>query len=188
MPKPSQAPAAEDPAADPAQGQADDPAQGQPAEPAAGEAKDYKALYEEALAQSRKWEKRSKDNLAELEGLKQSAPKQDPTLEERLAALEEENNSLKAAKARNALIDSVSAATGVDRSLVASLNGEDEEALTAQAEAIAAIAKPRATAPAAPEAGQKARAGKPSKRDILAIKDEKERIAAIRENIDLFIK
>lgn len=180
MPKPDQAPAAEEAAAEPAQDQA--------AEAAAEEEKDYKALYEEALAQSRKWEKRSKDNRAELEGLKQSAPKQDPTLEERLAALEEENNSLKAAKARNALIDSVASATGVDRSLVASLNGEDEEALTAQAEAIAAIAKPRATAPAAPEAGQKARAGKPSKRDILAIKDKKERRAAIQENIDLFIK
>lgn len=71
MPKPDQAPAAEDAAAEPAQGQA--------ADTAAGEEKDYKALYEEALAQSRKWEKRSKDNRAELEGLKQSAPKPDPT-------------------------------------------------------------------------------------------------------------
>ena len=178
MPKPDQAPAAEEAAAEPAQDQA--------AEAAAEEKKDYKALYEEALAQSRKWEKRSKDNRAELEGLKQSAPKQDPTLEERLAALEEENNSLKAAKARNALIDSVAAATGVDRALVASLNGEDEEALTAQAEAIAAIAKPRGGAPAVPEAGGKDKPDKPSKREILAIEDKKERLAAIAANIDLF--
>ena len=84
MSKPDQAPAAEEAAAEPAQDQA--------TEAAAGEGKDYKALYEEALAQSRKWEKRSKDNRAELEGLKQSAPKQDPTVEERLAVLEEENN------------------------------------------------------------------------------------------------
>ena len=67
MPKPDQAPAAEEAAVEPAQDQA--------ADTAAGEEKDYKALYEEALAQSRKWEKRSKDNRAELEGLKQSAPK-----------------------------------------------------------------------------------------------------------------
>ena len=36
----------------------------------AGEAqdKDYKALYEEAVKESRKWEKRSKDNLAQQIG------------------------------------------------------------------------------------------------------------------------
>ena len=45
MPMPDQAPAAEEEAAEPAQDQA--------AEAAAGEEKDYKALYEEALAQSR---------------------------------------------------------------------------------------------------------------------------------------
>lgn len=118
--------------------------------------------------------------------LKAASPKQDPTLEKRLAALEEENSSLKAAKARNALIDSVATATGVDRALVASLNGEDEEALTAQAEAIAAIAKPRGGAPAVPEAGGKDKPGKPSKREILAIEDKKERLAAIAANIDLF--
>jgi len=178
MPKPDQAPAAEEAAAEPAQDQA--------AETAAGEEKDYKALYEEAIAQSRKWEKRSKDNRAELEGLKQSAPKPDPTVEERLAALEEENNSLKAAQARNALIDSVAPAAGVDRSLVASLNGEDEEALTAQAKAIAAIANPQGGAPRVPEAGQKQKPGKLSKKDILGIEDKKECMAAIAANIDLF--
>ena len=45
MPMPDQAPAAEEEAAEPAQDQA--------AEAAAEEKKDYKALYEEALAQSR---------------------------------------------------------------------------------------------------------------------------------------
>ena len=60
---------------------------------AAGEAqpKDYKALYEEALKESRKWEKRSKDNLAQLNDLKGSQGKPDPTIEERIAALEKEN-------------------------------------------------------------------------------------------------
>lgn len=167
------------------EGTAADPAQDQGAETGTEE-KDWKSLYEGAIKESRKWEKRSKDNRAELEGLKRSAPKPDPTVEERLAALEEENNSLKAAKARNALIDSVATATGVDRSLVASLNGEDEEALTAQAEAIAAIAKPQGGAPRVPEAGQKQKPGKPSKKDILGIEDKKECMAAIAANIDLF--
>ena len=167
------------------EGTAADPAQDQGAETGTEE-KDWKLLYEGAIKESRKWEKRSKASRAEIESLKAASPKPDPTLEERLAALEEENNSLKAAKARNALIDSVAAATGVDRALVASLNGEDEEALTAQAEAIAAIAKPNGGAPVVPEAGGKDKPGKPSKREILAIEDKKERLAAIAANIDLF--
>ena len=43
--------------------------------------KDYKALYEEAVKESRKWEKRSKDNLAQLNDLKGSQGKPDPTIE-----------------------------------------------------------------------------------------------------------
>ena len=54
------------------------------------------------------------------------------------------------------------------------------------AEAIAAIAKPQGGAPRAPEAGQKQKPGKPSKKDILGIEDKKERMAAIAANIDLF--
>ena len=52
--------------------------------------------------------------------------------------------------------------------------------------AIAAIAKPQGGAPLAPEAGQKQKPGKPSKKDILGIEDKKERMAAIAANIDLF--
>ena len=102
----------------------------------AGEAqeKDYKALYEEAVKESRKWEKRSKDNLAQLNGLRESQGKPDPTIEERIAALEKENSDLKAASARAALVDSVAKATGLDRAIVATLSGADEDALTEQAQ------------------------------------------------------
>ena len=122
--------------ADPQQAQAD-PQQG------AGEAqpRDYKALCEEAVKESRKWEKRSKENLAQLNGLKEFQGKPDPTIEERIAALEKENGDLKAASERAALVDSVAKATGLDRAIVATLSGADEDALTEQAEAIAAIAK-----------------------------------------------
>ena len=165
----------------PQQGQTD-PQQG------AGEAqpKDYKALYEDAVKESRKWEKRSKDNLEQLNALKQSQGKPDPTIEERIAALEKENGDLKAASARAALVDSVAKATGLDRAIVATLSGADEESLTEQAEAIAAIAKPRGGAPLAPEAGIKQKPGRPSKKEILGIEDKKERMAAIAANIDLF--
>ena len=126
--------------------------------------KDYKALYEEAVKESRKWEKRSKENLAQLNGLKESQGKPDPTIEERIAALEKENGDLKAASARAALVDSVAKATGLDRAIVATLSG----------------------APSVPEAGIKQKPGKPSKKEILEIEDKKERMAAIAANIDLF--
>ena len=91
-----------------------------------------------------------------------------------------------AASARAKLVDSVAKATGLDRAIVATLSGADEESLTEQAEAIAAIAKPQGGAPRVPEAGQKQKPGKPSKKDILGIEDKKERMAAIAANIDLF--
>ena len=165
-------------------------AEPEPTEPAQGgetdPAPDYKALYENALKESRKWESRSKANLKELDELKAAAPKADLTVEERLSALESENAALKASAARSALVDSVAKATGLDRSIVAALSGEDEESLTEQAQAIAAIARPRGGAPAALEAGNKPKPGKPSKKDVLGIEDKKERLAAIAANIDLF--
>lgn len=176
-----QDPAGQQAAADPQQAAAD-PQQAQ----GGSEGKDYKALYEDAVKESRKWEKRSKDNLEQLNALKQSQGKPDPTIEERIAALEKENGDLKAASARAKLVDSVAKATGLDRAIVATLSGADEESLTEQAEAIAAIAKPQGGAPRVPEAGQKQNPGKPSKKDILGIEDKKERMAAIAANIDLF--
>lgn len=158
-----------------------EPAQGGETDPAP----DYKALYENALKESRKWESRSKANLKELDELK-AASKADPTVEERLSALESENASLKASAARSELVDSVAKATGLDRSIVATLNGEDEDALTEQAKAVAAITKPTGGAPKVPEAGGKPKPGKPSKKDVLGIEDKKERLAAIAANIDLF--
>lgn len=176
-----QDPAGQQAQADPQQAAAD-PQQAQ----GGSEGKDYKALYEDAVKESRKWEKRSKDNLEQLNALKQSQGKPDPTIEERIAALEKENGDLKAASARAKLVDSVAKATGLDRAIVATLSAADEESLTEQAEAIAAIAKPQGGAPRVPEAGQKQNPGKPSKKDILGIEDKKARMAAIAANIDLF--
>ncbi len=126
-----------------------------------------------------------KANEKELSKLKAQAT-QDRTVEERLAALEAENESLKASAARSSLVEQVAKATGLSRAIVATLNGADEDALTEQAQAIAAQLRPRGGAPAAPEAGKRDKPGKPSKKDILSIKDAKERKAAIAANIDLF--
>lgn len=81
--------------------------QAQAGETAETQEKDYKALYEEAVRESRKWEKRSKENLAQLNDLKGSKDEPDPTIEERIAALEKENGDHPhAPRARNYKLNS----------------------------------------------------------------------------------
>lgn len=116
-----------------------------------GQEPDYKALYEQLKAESRKWEDRSKQNKAKADKLDELMAGND-SIEERIAALEAENKAMKDAETRHALVAKVAAATGLPESLVATLNGEDEEALTAQAKAVADL-KPKG-APSVPEAGK----------------------------------
>jgi hypothetical protein len=113
---------------------------------------DYKALYEQTLAESRKWEKRSKANAEKAKAYDEleSANK---TLEERVGAIEAANKALEGEKARASLVKTVAASTGVSEAIVSTLAGEDEETLTAQAQAIAAAYKTPGGAPNAPEAG-----------------------------------
>lgn len=120
---------------------------------------DYKALYEEAnkaleasKAESRKWEKRSKENYEKAKKFDdlESANK---TLEQRVSDIEAANKALEAEKAKNALVKKVAKATGVPEGIIANLSATDEEGLTAQAAAIAENYKVPGGAPAAPEAG-----------------------------------
>ena len=112
---------------------------------------DYKALYEQALKDSRKWESRSKANKEKADRWDAAAAGND-SLEERLAALESENQAMKDAEARRELVAKVAKAVGLSESIVAYLTGNDEDTLTAQAKDIAAL-KPKG-APSAPEAGK----------------------------------
>ena len=124
-----------------------------PGEPAQDDGKDYKAMYEQAIAESRKWESRSKANADkakkydELESAKK-------TLEERVASIEATNKALEDEKNRAALVKSVAKSTGVPESIVAVLSATDEDALTTQAKAIAENYKTPGGAPKAPEAGK----------------------------------
>ncbi len=146
---------------------------------------DYKAKYEEALKHSREWEKRAKANRDKAKAYDEAEAGK-KTVEERLAALEGENANLKAAAERAETVKAVAKQTGVPESVVAALNGADAGQLAEQAKAIAEAMKPKGGAPVAPEAGKKPEPGKPSKKDILSIKDAKERKAAIADNIELF--
>jgi len=112
---------------------------------------DYKALYEKTLAESRKWEKRAKDNADKAKKLDELTAGEQ-SLEERIGKLEAENEKLKADKARAELVAKVAADTGLPESVVAALNGTDEETLAEQAMAVVAL-KPKG-APTAPEAGR----------------------------------
>lgn len=118
---------------------------------AGGEEPDYKALYEQLKADSRKWEERAKSN-------KEKADKWDATtkgnesVEDRIAALEAENEAMKAAEARRTLVAQVAKDTGLSESIVGSLSGADLDTLTEQAKAVASL-KPKG-APNVPEAGK----------------------------------
>ena len=122
-------------------------------EPHGSDPTDYKALYEQTLAESRKWEKRSKDNADkakkydELESANQ-------TLEERVASIEAANKALENEKERARLVKSVAKSTGVPEAIVSALSGADEDSLTAQAKSIAENYKTPGGAPHAPEAGR----------------------------------
>lgn len=124
-----------------------DPAQGGEG----GQEPDYKAMYEASVKESRKWEERAKANKDKADKWDAASAGSD-SIEDRIAALESENKQMKDATARHALVAKVAAATGLSEALVESLNGADEEALTAQAKAIADL-KPKG-APSAPEAGK----------------------------------
>lgn len=102
--------------------------------------------------------------------------------QEAAAAAKAEADALRAEKAHAQLVAKVSAATGVPAALI---SGEDEEAMTANANAIAAFAKASSTAAPTDKGG--AGQAKPMTRDqVLAIKDDAERRRAIAENISLF--
>jgi len=121
--------------------------------PAQDDGKDYKAMYEQAISESRKWETRSKAN-AEKAKKYDEMEEAKKTLEERVASIEAANKALSDEKERAKLVKAVAKATGVPESIVSTLSATDEESMTAQAQAIAENYKTPGGAPKAPEAGK----------------------------------
>lgn len=121
---------------------------------------DYKALYEQAKADAEKWksqsrknESRAKSNAGAAKSLEETTA-QMQKLAERLSAIESENTSLKAEAQRKQLVAKVAKETGVSASIVGMLAAEDEEALTAAANAIADAYKTPGGAPRMNEGGK----------------------------------
>lgn len=99
-------------------------------EAAGEETINYKAKYEEALAHSRKWEARAKENAKAAEDLKEAT-----------ARLEEANAKVSAAEAkeeRAKWVAEAAKATGVPADVLGSFAAESAEDLMAKAEGVAA--------------------------------------------------
>lgn len=114
---------------------------------------DWEAKYREAVANSRKWEGRAKENSAaakELEEIKQAqmsetekAALQAKKATERAEKAEEELQQLKADAERRAIAQEISESTGVPVSLITASTREEMEV---QAKAIKAYAEGQPTA------------------------------------------
>lgn len=102
---------------------------------------------------------------------------------DRANSLQAELDAIKKANQERELRERIARETGVP---VDALRGETEEDLRAQADAIVGFVK--STSPAYPKVKDGGEVNPPSvsKNDILAIKNERERLKAIRENIELF--
>ena len=133
------------------------------------------------------WEKRAKERDRELKRLKDAqAAKADPEpadpIKGELDALRGELEAMKAEKARAELIAKVAEEKGVPASL---LHGEDEDALKASADAIAAFVSQQV--PGYPTDKGGAGKAKPMTREAIeGIADPVARIRARAENIELY--
>lgn len=101
---------------------------------------------------------------------------------EKAKALQDQLDALTAADEERKLREKISEETGVPAKL---LRGGSEEDLRAQATAIMGFAQANRAYPSVRDGGE-AIPPTISKADILAIKDEKKRLEAIKQNIDLF--
>lgn len=113
---------------------------------------DYKQLYEQAKANSRKWEKQAKANKTAAEQL-EKAQQAGKTAEEKIAELTKRLDEKEKAEAHAKLVATVAKEKGVPAEL---LFGDTQEEIEAHADALAKYAK-KDTAPQVPNAGKFAR-------------------------------
>lgn len=122
----------------------------------------------------------------ELAALKAAAPEKDRLKEatDRAEALQAELDGIKKANEAREMRDKVAKETGLPVDMMEFLTGADEEACLAQAKKLVERIKAGGF-PKVKDPGE-ARTPGITKADILAIKNERERLKAIREHIDLF--
>lgn len=106
-------------------------------EPTGGEAPDYKALYEAAKANSRKWEKQAKANKGAASALDE-ANQAKKSADEKIAELEKRLDAKEKAEKRAETAAKVAQEKGVPADLIV---GEDEESMAAWADKMLAAFK-----------------------------------------------
>lgn len=155
------------------------PQEPQPQEPH-GDGTDWKA-------EARKWEQRAKDNgqaAAELEALKAQSAADLAQATKRAEDAEAEAAALKAAAERARTVAAVAAERGVSAAVLERMAGEGEEDIRANAEVLRASA-PAAAYPTAPQGGTP-QPPAVTREQVMGIKNSRERLKAIADNLDLF--
>lgn len=150
-------------------------------------------------SESRKWEQRAKENKKLLDEAQKTldsfkAESEQHERKEKTAAetIEELRNQLAEANARaerEKMVRSVAKETGADPEILLLMNPEDESSAREYAAKYLESVKGQAPKSKWPDVKDKGESKSPtSAKEILEIKDPKERRKAIAENIDLFRK
>lgn len=149
----------------------------------AGEPTDWKAEYDKLLADSRKWERRAKDNAQKAKAYDELAAKSMTDAERADAATKraEEAEAKIAEYERRAeragIVSEVARQTGADAELLARMTGDTREEVEANAAWLAEKLADRRLYPSVSDKGQQ-HAPRMTDKDISAIKDPAERVKA----------
>ena len=121
--------------------------------------RDWKAEYEKVLAQSRKWEQRSKDNAAaakELDEMRKQSMSDAERAESEKARADKAEAKLaeyERERERAAIVAEVAAAKGVDAEWLGRMVGDDRKAIEANADYIATKLSGAPIYPSVPDNG-----------------------------------
>lgn len=150
-------------------------AEGIAANEAAGQARTYSRDEVDSIVK-RRIDKQNASHAKETDGLNARIRE----LEEALSAETAEKDAMRRSQEVESWKAEASAETGVPQAL---LRGETRDEVLEHARAIKAAIK---VAPSFRDSGSPAPSNRPTKEEILSIKSDRERIRAIKENIDIF--
>lgn len=149
---------------------------------------DWQSKYEQAVAQSRKWEERSKANAEKAkayDGLAQQQADAQAAADAACARAEKVEGEL-AAATRQLTVSRIAAEKGVDASVLAVMSGEDEDAIAANADMLAKSYADRNLYPSVGDNGSMATPPVTSDQ-IESIKDPCARVMARAEHPELYM-
>ena len=153
--------------------------------------KDWKAEYEKVLAQSRKWEQRSKDNAAaakELDEMRKQSMSDAERAESEKARADKAEAKLaeyERERERALIVAEVAAAKGVDTEWLGRMVGDDRKAIEANADYIASKLSGAPIYPSVPDNGH-SKAAPITREQIDAIKDPTERLRTRAQHLNLY--